>query len=281
MLGFLIPNNVLCNAVEAMLFASLGCAILSVLITQMNISSIGFTMSHAAFAGGAAGAFFGLAILPSAIIMSMLTAFIMGPLSERTRMHTDTTLGVLFGTMMAVAIFFIALMQGSGKGFDASSLLYGNVISLFKDEIYALALITLVAISFIIIFYKEITAIVFHKRLAEISGIRVSPIYYGILFLISIMVALCLPIVGGLLLYVWLVTPAAIAYQFCRTINRMFIMAPLVAVTLSVTGAVIGVMHSLPVGPLTAVLFSALFVISVAISPKRRVNYTKVITKSD
>jgi zinc/manganese transport system permease protein len=275
MLEFLIPNNVMCHAVEAMLFASLGCALLSVLITQMNISSIGFTMSHAAFAGGSVGAFFGYAVLPSAVFVSILTAFLMGPLSDRTRMHTDTTLGVLFGTMMAVAIFFIALMQGTGKGFDASSLLYGNVISLYREEIYALTLITGIIFIFLAIFYKEITAIVFHKRLAEIAGIRVRPVYYGILFLISVMVALSIPIVGGLLLYVWLVTPAAIAYQFCNTMRNMFIMAPVIAAIISVTGAIVGIVYSLPVGPLTAVLFSALFVGAVAVSPKRKVVFHK------
>ncbi len=275
MLEFLIPNNVMCHAVEAMLFASLGCALLSVLITQMNISSIGFTMSHAAFAGGSVGAFFGYAVLPSAVIVSILTAFLMGPLSDRTRMHTDTTLGVLFGTMMAVAIFFIALMQGTGKGFDASSLLYGNVISLYREEIYALALMSALILIFLVIFYKEITAIVFHKRLAEIAGIQVKPVYYGILFLISVMVALSIPIVGGLLLYVWLVTPAAIAYQFCNTMRNMFIIAPVVAVIVSVAGAIWGIMYSLPVGPLTAVIFSGLFILAVAISPKRKVMFHK------
>ena len=166
-------------------------------------------------------------------------------------------------------------MQGTGKGFEASSLLYGNVISLYREEIYALALITILIIVFLIAFYKEITAIVFHKRIAEIAGIKVRPIYYGILFLISIMVAISIPIVGGLLLYVWLVTPAAIAYQFCNTIKRMFIMAPLIAIIISVTGAVCGIMYSLPVGPLTAVVFSAFFVGSVAFSPKRKVIFHK------
>lgn len=275
MFEFFIPNNVMCHAVEAMLFASLGCAILSVFITQMNISSIGFTMSHAAFAGGAVGAFFGYAVLPSAVITSILTAILMGPISDRTRMHTDTTLGVLFGTMMAVAIFFIALMQGTGKGFDASSLLYGNVISLYREEIYALVLITVIIFIFLIAFYKEITAIVFHKRLAEIAGIKVKPVYYSILFLISVMVALSIPIVGGLLLYVWLVTPAAIAYQFCNTMKNMFILAPILAGITSVTGAVCGIVYSLPVGPLTAVIFSGLFVCAVAVSPKRKIIFHK------
>jgi zinc/manganese transport system permease protein len=272
MLEFLIQNNILCHAVEAMLFASVGCAILSVLITQMNISSIGFTMSHAAFAGGATGSWLGFPLIISAVAMSILTALVMGPLSYRTRMHTDTTLGVLFGTMMALAIFFISLMQASGRGFDASSLLYGNVLSLYREEIYGLFLICLLIIMVIAIFSKEIAAITFHRKMAEISGIRVQPVYYLCLFLIAIMVALCLPIVGGLLLYVWLVTPAAIVYQFCGTIRQMFFAAPLVAGVISVTGAYAGITWSLPVGPFTAVLFSGIFVASVAISPKRRVN---------
>ncbi|MFH0967596.1 MAG: metal ABC transporter permease [Methanobacteriota archaeon] len=272
MFEFLIQNNVLCHAVEAMLFASIGCAILSVLITQMNIASIGFTMSHAAFAGGAAGVFFGFPMMLSAIVLSVLTALVMGPLSFRTRMHTDTTLGVLFGTMMAIAIFFIALMQSAGRGFDASALLYGNVVSLYREEIYALVAITTVIILLIILFSKEITAITFHRKMAEISGIRVQPVYYLFLLLIAIMVALCLPIVGGLLLYVWLVTPAAIAYQFCATIRQMFIAAPVVAACTSVIGAFVGIIYSLPVGPLTAVIFSGVFVTAVALSPKRKVN---------
>lgn len=272
MFELLIQNNVLCHAVEAMLFASIGCAILSVLITQMNIASIGFTMSHAAFAGGAAGVFFGFPMMLSAIVLSVLTALVMGPLSFRTRMHTDTTLGVLFGTMMALAIFFIALMQSAGRGFDASALLYGNVVSLYREEIYALVAITLVIILLIILFSKEIIAITFHRKMAEISGIRVQPVYYLFLLLIAIMVALCLPIVGGLLLYVWLVTPAAIVYQFCATIRQMFITAPVVAACTSVIGAYVGIVYSLPVGPLTAVLFSGVFVSAVAFSPKRKVN---------
>ena len=272
MLEFLIQNNVLCHAVEAMFFASIGCAIMSVMITQMNISSIGFTMSHAAFAGGAAGVFFGFPMMISAIMLSVLTALVMGPLSFRTRMHTDTTLGVLFGTMMALAIFFIALMQSAGRGFDASALLYGNVISLYREEIYALALISLAVIVMVVLFSKEIAAITFHRKMAEISGIRVQPVYYLFLLLIAVMVALCLPIVGGLLLYVWLVTPAAIVYQFCSTIRQMFIAAPVVAACTSVIGALIGIIYSLPVGPLTAVIFSGVFVGSVALSPKRKVN---------
>ncbi|MDD4255468.1 MAG: metal ABC transporter permease [Methanofollis sp.] len=271
MLEFLIPNNIVCHAIEAMLFASIACSVLGVIITQMNISSIGFTMTHAAFAGAAVGIFFGIDGTIAAVLASLTIAVILGPLSEKARMPTDTILGILFGMMMAIAIFFISYMQYLGTGVNTSALLFGNVVSLYREEIYALAFISIVAVLFVLIFFKEITAVIFNKKIAEAAGIRVRPIFYALLFMIAISVSLSLNIIGGLLLYVWLVTPAAIAYQFCSTVRGLFLVAPLVAATVSVTGAWVGLQHSLPVGPLIAIVFSGLFLLAVLISPKRRV----------
>jgi zinc/manganese transport system permease protein len=271
MLEFLIPNVIVCHAVEAMLFSSVACAILGVIITQIQISSIGFTMAHAAFAGAAIGMFLSVNSTLTAIIASVCVAFLIGPLSDRARLSADTALGLLFGISMALAIFFIAYMQTLGRGFSAMGLLFGDVISLYREEIYLLAIICMAAIVMVILLYKEITSIIFNRRIAESLGIRVKPVYYTMLFVIAITVSLSLPIIGGLLLYVWLVTPAAIALQFCNRLSSMFIIAPLFAAVVSVSGAFAGLEYSLPVAPLTAVAFSLVFIVAVAVSPKRRI----------
>lgn len=276
MLEFLIQNNIVCHAMEAMLFASVACAILSVIITQVQISSIGFTMAHAAFAGAALGMFLSLNPTVCSIVAGVSVAFLIGPLSDKARLSPDTALGLLFGICMAVAIFFIAYMQTLGQGFSAMGLLFGDVISLYREEVYLLAAICIVAIVFIVILYKEITAIIFDKRIAESVGIRVKPVYYAMLFVIALTVALCLPIIGGLLLYVWLVTPAAIALQFCNRLSAMFVVAPTVAAVVSISGALVGLEYSLPVAPLTAVLFSVVFIAAVLLSPRRRVTFRKI-----
>ncbi|MCK4269749.1 MAG: metal ABC transporter permease [Methanogenium sp.] len=275
MLEFLIPNNIVCHAVEAMLFASIACSILGVIITQLKISSIGFTMAHAAFAGAACGMFFGFDPRISAVAVSIMIALLIGPLTDLAKMPEDTVLGVLFGMLMAVAVFFIAYMQYVGKGFNANSLLFGDVISLYREEIYALVIISFMAVIFVVLLYKEISAIIFNKKVAEAAGIKVKPIYYALLFMIAFTVALSLNIVGGLLLYVWLITPAAIAYQFMFDVKGLFIMAPVVAAVISVSSAVVGLEYSLPVGPLTAVVFSVVFIIAVIFSRKRKVTSRK------
>lgn len=275
MLEFIIQNNIVCHAVEAMLFASVACAVLSVIITQVQISSIGFTMAHAAFAGAAVGMFLSLNPTVCSIVTGIGVAFLIGPLSDKARVSPDTALGLLFGICMAVAIFFIAYMQTLGQGFSAMGLLFGDVISLYREEVYLLAAICIVAIAVIVILYKEITAIIFDKRIAESVGVRVKPVYYAMLFVIALTVAFCLPIIGGLLLYVWLVTPAAIALQFCNRLSAMFVVAPIVAAVVSISGALVGLEYSLPVAPLTAVLFSVVFIVAVFLSPRRRVTFRK------
>jgi zinc/manganese transport system permease protein len=275
MLELLIPNPVLAHAIEAMLYASITCSILGVIITRMQLSSIGFTMAHAAFAGAAAGLFFTIDPLFTAIACSLTVAALLGPISDRGRLSPDVTLGVLFGLLMAVAIFFISYMEALGRGFSASGLLFGNVISLYAHEVVGLGLICGVAVLFVVLFSKEITAIACHRRMAEAAGIYVRPIYYLTLFMIALSVSLCIQIIGGLLLYVWLVTPAAIAYQFCASMKQTFVVAPVLAAIISTVGAYTGLEYSLPVAPYTAILFSIVFAVAIIISPRRKIPKNK------
>ncbi|AFD00424.1 ABC-type Mn2+/Zn2+ transport system, permease component [Methanocella conradii HZ254] len=272
MLEPLIQNNVVCHAVEAMVFASIACSILGVIISRMGLSSMGFTMSHAAFAGAAIGMFLDMSAQLAAIAFSVGVAALIGPISDKAKMAADATLGVLFAMSMAVAIFLISYMQYMGKGLSASALLFGDVISLYREEIYALAAISILTIAFVLVFYKEIAAIMFNMKIAEASGIRVKVVYYILLFIIALSVALSLNIVGGLLIFVWLVTPAAIASQFCFNVKSMFIVAPLVALIISVVGVWAGFEFTLPIAPLVALLLTGAFGISVVISFKRRVS---------
>ncbi|MBN1322474.1 MAG: metal ABC transporter permease [Methanotrichaceae archaeon] len=275
MLEFLIENNVVCRAVEAMVFASIACSILGVIISRMNLSSIGFTMSHAAFAGAAIGMYLETSAQIAAIFFSMAVAALIGPVSDKAKMAADATLGVLFAMSMAVAIFLISYLQNMGRGLSAGSLLFGNVVSLYREEIYALLLVSAITVIFVLAFYKEISSIMFNMKIAEASGIRVKVVYYILLFIIALSVSLTLNIVGGLLIFVLIVTPASIASQFCFNVKSMFMAAPLVAISVSAFGVWAGFKYTLPIPPLVALLLTGVFAISVILSFKRRINYKK------
>lgn len=275
MFGFLIENNVVCHAIEAMVFASIACGILGVIISRMSLSSLGFTMSHAAFAGAAIGMFLGIGSQMAAIFFSAFVAALIGPVSDKAKMAADATLGVLFAMSMAVAIFLVSYMQYMGRGLTATNLLFGNVISLYREDIYALAAVSALTVIFVLAFFKEISALMFNMKIAEASGVRVKLVYYILLFIVAISVSLSLNIVGGLLIFVLLVTPASIASQFCFNVRSMFVAAPMIALSVSALGVWAGFKFTLPIAPLVALLLTFVFAISVILSFKRRINYKK------
>ncbi len=272
MLEPLISNNVICHATEAMIFVSIACSILGVIISRTSLSSIGITMSHAAFAGAALGMFLEVNVQIAAIAFSVALAALIGPVSDKAKMAADATLGVLFAMSMAVAVFLISYMQYLGTGLSSTALLFGDVVSLYREEIYALAVVSAITLAFVLIFYKEISAIMFNMKIAEAAGIRVRLVYYILLFIIAVSVALSLNIVGGLLIFVLLVTPASIAAQFCFNVKSMFVVAPLVALSVSILGVWAGFEYTLPVAPLIALLLTVVFALSVIVSFKRRIN---------
>ena len=129
-----ITNNVVCHATEAMIFVSIACSILGVIISRTSLSSIGITMSHAAFAGAALGMFLGASAQAAAIVFSLAVAALIGPVSDKAKMAADATLGVLFAMSMAVAVFLISYMQYLGTGISSTALLFGDEGSLSREQ---------------------------------------------------------------------------------------------------------------------------------------------------
>jgi len=53
------------------------------------------------------------------------------------------------------------------------------------------------------------------------------------------------------------------------------IAAPILAAAVSLVGTYLAFTYNLPIAPLSAVLFSVLFAVSVAVSPKRKITRLK------
>ena len=79
-------------------------------------------------------------------------------------------------------------------------------------------------------------------------------------------------ILGGLLIFVLLVTPASIADQFCFNVKSMFVVAPAMALIVSTAGVWAGFEYILPIAPLVALMLTAVFAASILLSFKRRIN---------
>lgn len=250
--------------------AGLCCGLMGSFVMRMNLSSVGFTMSHAAFAGAALGLFLQINPMFSAIGLSLLVAALLGPLTETSRLPANVIMGITFPLTMALALIFLRFAPETAMSSTALSLLWGSILSITRLDVYYLAALSLSIIVVVGLFFKEFEAIVFDEKLAESSGINTRPFFYVILFLTGITVSLSLKLVGGLLVFALMINPASAAFQFFYDMRKIIVFSPLLGALFALGGIYLSYLFDLPVGASIALISTSLFGLAVTLSPKRR-----------
>ena len=261
----LIPRIILGAALTG-----IACSLMGTFVVRMKLSSIGFCMSHAAFAGAALGLLLSSDPLTCAMIFSIVTAFLLGPVTEKAKLNSDTIIGITFSLTMALGMLFLSFAPGSVITSAALGVLWGSIFGLTNDNIFKLAILTVSIIAIVVLFSKEFRAIMFDRKMAEESGINTKLFHYLVLFLTGITVALSLNLVGGLLIFALLVNPTSAAYQFSYDMKKIVILSPVFGVSGCMLGLLMSLEFDFPVGASIAIAVALLFAFSVLLSPKRR-----------
>ena len=90
--------------------------------------------------------------------------------------------------------------------------------------------------------------------------------------MIAMTIVISLKSVGAILVFALIVTPAAAAYQLTYSMIRMFLYSAIIGIGSSVGGVFLSYWLDLPSGATTVLFVSALFFLSLILSPKRVYN---------
>jgi len=258
------------TSMVATVLAGLVCSTSGVYVVRMNLTAIGFTMSHAAFAGAAFAVWQDIDPTLGALLFAVVTALVLGPVSERARLKADVMLGFLFSLLMALGFLFLSITPGEAASSVALSIIWGSIFSVSHTDVMALVVLGVVVGLFAVGFHKEIMATLFDRRLAEATGVNTRAVYYSVLFLTGLAVALSLELVGGLLVFALIINPASTAYQFSTDMKRIIWLSPLVGITTCVAGFLLSWHLDTPVGSTIIIVSASVLAVAIAVSPKRR-----------
>ena len=164
---------------------------------------------------------------------------------------------------------FLGLTPGSHTA--ALSLFWGSILTVSPRELILLAIMAGVMLLLLILFFKEIQAVLCHREVALAVGIPATLIFYGMLFATGSAIALSLRSIGGLLIYSLVLNPAAAAYQLTYNLKIMMALAMLFGVFSSWIGLFASYYWDLPTGATIVLTTAAIFAVASLISPKRKV----------
>ena len=261
------------NAIISAFLGGIACSTVGVFVVLMHMPFIGVAMSHAAFAGALLGLWLGFDPLIGAFVLCLIAAAVIGPLADRGELSPETSLGVIFSLMLGIAFLFMGLMPGTKSG--ALELLWGSILTNTRSDIIFLAVVAVIVVGLVFIFFKEIQATIFHRNIALSVGLPATLILYGVLFLTGATVTTSLRSIGGLLIFSLILNPAAAAYQLTYSMKRMFLLSAAFGVLSGWIGLLFSYLFNIPSGATIVITSSLIFMVCALFSPKRKVKQLK------
>lgn len=248
------------NALVISAIVAVPMALLSCFLVLKGWSLMGDAISHAVFPGVVLAYILGFPYAIGAFAAGMICATATGFLKENSRIKQDTVMGVVFSGMFGLGLVLYVKIQSD---VHLDHILFGDMLGVSGADIAGAALIAMFTAGVIGIKWKDFLLHAFDPAQAQVIGLRVKLLHYGLLGLISLTIVGALQAVGIILAIAMLIAPGAIAFLLTRRFATML----LVSVAIAVAGSLLGVylsffLDSAP-APTIVLLLSLVFVFAL------------------
>ena len=242
----------------AIIAGPLGC-----FIVWRRLAYFGDTLSHSALLGVALALLFEINITVAVFITSLVVAFSLFLLQKRRNLSSDTLLGMLAHSSIALGLVVLAFM--SWVRVDLLGFLFGDILSITKTDVFLIWFGGIIVLAMLVKIWRPLFAATVSPEIAKAE--ELAPDYTNILFMImmALVIAISMKIVGVMLITALLIIPAAAARSFSRSPEQMALLAILFGI-LAVSFGLFGSLEfDTPAGP--SIIVSALLLFIVSILP--------------
>jgi zinc transport system permease protein len=259
------------HAVGAGLLAAVACGIIGTYVIVKRLVFISGGIAHTSFGGIGIGYFLGINPITGALVFTIASALGMGTLVRRTKLASDTAIGIFWAIGMALGILFIALTPGYAP--DLFSYLFGNILTVPTSDLLLMVGLDAVIILVVSLLYREFNALSFDEEFSTVIGLPVERLYLTLLCLIALTVVLLIKVVGIILVIALLTIPAAMARRFTGNLKRMMMIAIALGAAFSIAGLFLSYALDLPSGATIIMVSGVSFIITLAVAKIRRIRW--------
>lgn len=265
------------RALVAGLFVGILLAILGIFVSLKKMSFFSEGVAHASLTGIAIGLLFGGNPFFSAIIFSVIFASILYLLERKNIFSTDSLIGILFPTSLAIGVILIHFKKGYQP--DLLSFLFGNILTIRTHELWIICVLTILIILFLVSRYKNCLLVSLNKELAKISGISVEWYSFLLYILIAVATVISIKILGIVLVTALLTIPISTAKLISSSTKKLLLYSITFSELSVVGGTVISLFFDLPTSSVIILVCGVFFAFIFLLSYLQQ-NFSKKHNKS-
>ncbi|MDR0813817.1 MAG: metal ABC transporter permease [Oscillospiraceae bacterium] len=249
------------NALFVSVLIGVMCPCIGIFLVIRKYSMIGDTLSHASLAGVAGALFLGQAPIAGAFVFTSLCGILIEYLRKKIK-NTDLVLSVV----LALCVGFAVTIMSTGKlKANASSFLFGSVLTVTRADTIGTLVLTAIAVLVIILLHDKLLYISFDEKAARVAGVKTALLGYVFIILVACAVSVAIRVVGVLVISSMISLPVATAIQLRRGFVITFVSSILFSVFDAVAGLVIAYrLDVAPSGVTALVSVATLFLVIAA-----------------
>jgi zinc/manganese transport system permease protein len=168
-------------------------------------------LSHIGFAGATGAVVLAVNPIFGLLAFTMGSGMAIGALGDRLR-GRDVTIGIVLAWTLGLGVLFISLYTGYAQ--EAYALLFGEILGISVQEVAVTALVAGVALVALVVMYRPLLYASVDQDLARAKGVPTLALSIAFMAVLALAVTDAVQVVGVLLIFALIVTPAAIAIRF-------------------------------------------------------------------
>jgi zinc/manganese transport system permease protein len=214
------------NAFAAATIVALLAGIVGYFLVLRGQTFAGHALSHVGFTGATGAVLVGLSPLWGLVLMTVASGIGMGFMGEKLA-ERDVAIGLVLAFALALGLLFLHFFTAYAT--QATTLLFGNVLSVDVGTIWTLLALAVLTLALLAVISRPLLFASLQPELAEAKGVSLR--LYGVLFLaiVALTTAECAQIVGVLLVFALMVGPAAAAQRLTTSVAVGVLTAALLA----------------------------------------------------
>jgi zinc transport system permease protein len=232
-----------------------------------RMAFFGDSLAHSGLLGIALGLMFGISQHIAIMAVCSSFALLLVWLQQRKLLATDTLLGILAHAALAIGMVAVELIQhgkevnhGHHDHIDIHSFLFGDIMTVQGQEVIWIIVGMVGVLTVLCISWRSLLLMALNEDLAKAEGVNTFLMNLLLMFMMAVVVAVSINLVGILLITSMLLIPAASARQITRNPEAMAIIAAFLGMIAIILGIISAGSLQLDVGPVIVVVETILFV---------------------
>jgi zinc transport system permease protein len=249
-----------------------GCAValvagpLGAFAVWRRMAYFGDTLAHSALLGVTFGLLLDINLNLAIALGCLLLALILVALQNNRFLATDTLLGILSHSTLALGLICVSIF--SENRIDLMAYLFGDILAVSQTDVISIWIISVAVLAAIMWLWRPLLAITVHEELAQVEGLPVVRVRAALMLLMALVIAIAMKVVGVLLITALLIIPAAASRRLTTSPEQMAIVASLLGIIAVMAGLAASYWWDTPAGP--AIVLSATLLFSLTLVRKRR-----------